>query len=206
MKQKIVIVDYKTGNLNSVKRKLYRLGIDAFVSSDLSLILNADKLVLPGVGHFGQAMENIKKLNLLDSLNEAVIIKKRPILGICLGMQLMSMSSEEGNSNGLGWFDAKIVRFQISDKLKFKIPHTGWNNILIRKESDLMKGINENDFFYFVHSYHAISNNQSQVLNTTIYEYEFVSAYQINNIFGVQYHPEKSHDSGDKLFRNFISL
>ncbi len=206
MNAKIVIVDYGMGNLNSVKRKLSRIKIDARISSDPYDIAAADKLILPGVGHFSTAMENLRSLNLIDSLNDFAVIRKKPVLGICLGMQLMAQRSEEGNVNGLGWFDADVVRFKIKDKLKYKIPHIGWNQIIMTKSSMLMAEINENAEFYFVHAYHFLNRIQEDVLNTTEYEYSFTSAIEKENIFGVQYHPEKSHDAGEQLFKNFCNL
>lgn len=202
----IVIVDYGMGNLNSVKRQFTRLRIDANITSKHSEILNADKVILPGVGHFENAMNNLRNLKLIDVLNEFALAKQKPILGICLGMQLMANQSEEGNSKGFGWFDADVVKFNVSDKLKYKIPHTGWNQIEIKKQSSLMKNIPENSEFYFVHSYHFKNKNSEDTLNTTFYDYTFTSAIEKNNISGVQYHPEKSHDIGGLLLKNFIEL
>jgi len=206
MKKTLAIVDYGMGNLNSVKKKLDRLKTTASITSNPKDIIKADKIILVGVGHFAKAMKNIKELNLLDTLNEAVIIKKKPVLGICLGMQLMAKDSEEGNTEGLGWLDANVRKMQVGDTLRFKIPHTGWNKITQSKKSRLMKGIPESSEFYFVHSYHLMSNETSNILNETEYCFKFTSAIEKNNIFGVQYHPEKSHDVGEVLLKNFISL
>ncbi len=206
MSYKVVIVDYGMGNLNSVKRAMDRMKIDSIISSNPGDIVNSDKIILPGVGHFQRAMLNLKELNLLDVLNESVLIEKKPILGICLGMQLMAKKSEEGNAEGLGWFDAETIKFDVADKLKHKIPQMGWNQIQIKKDSLLMRNIPELSEFYFVHSYHIKTDNQSDVLNETQYEYTFPSAIEKENIFGVQYHPEKSHDAGTQLLKNFIQL
>ena len=202
----IIIVNYGMGNLNSVKRKLARLGVDALISNLPSDILKADKLVLPGVGHFQKAVENLKQLQLWGILNDAVLVKKKPILGICLGMQLMALRSEEGNVEGLGWFDAEVVKFRVKDFLTHKVPHTGGNQIIKVKESHLMKDIPDLSEFYFVHSYHFRCNNPADILNETEYEYKFTSAVEKENIFGVQYHPEKSHDIGELLLKNFIKM
>lgn len=202
----IVIVNYGMGNLHSVLKKLQFCGAEAIVSDDISVIRNASKIILPGVGHFSMAMENLNKLHLTDVLNECALVKKTPLLGICLGMQLMASKSEEGNASGLGWFDAEVVHFNISDTLKHKIPHTGWNQISIEKESPLMKNIESLSSFYFVHSYHWKTEIKSDILTTTEYEYLFVSAIEKGNIFGVQFHPEKSHDVGKLLFRNFLKI
>ena len=206
MKKTLAIVDYGMGNLNSVKKKLDRLKTTASITSNPKDIIKADKIILVGVGHFAKAMKNIKELNLLDTLNEVAIIKKKPVLGICLGMQLMANDSEEGNSEGLGWLDANVRKMQVDDTLRFKIPHTGWNKITQSKKSHLMKGIPESSEFYFVHSYHLMSNETSNILNETDYCFKFTSAIEKDNIFGVQYHPEKSHDVGEVLLKNFISL
>ena len=206
MAGKIVIADYGMGNLNSVKRKLDKLFAQNIISSDHKDFLQADKIILPGVGHFQMAMENLKNRNLIHALNETVLVKKKPILGICLGMQLMAKQSEEGNSTGLGWFDANIVKFKVLDSLKFKVPHMGWNQINISKPSSLFINVDDHSEFYFVHTYHWKSNNQNDVLNETDYDYTFTSAVEKENIFGVQYHPEKSHDAGEQLLKNFIDL
>lgn len=202
----IVIVDYGMGNLHSVKRKFNRLNIDATVSSDADRIAKADKLILPGVGHFTRAVQHLDELNLRQALNDVVLSQKKPVLGICLGMQLMLTNSEEGEGEGLGWFDGTCVRFNVSNTLNFKVPHMGWNGVSMEKQSPLMKDISADDEFYFVHSFHVKMNQEQDILNKTIYDYEFTSAIEKDNIFGVQYHPEKSHDSGEQLFNNFIRL
>lgn len=206
MSQKIVIVDYSMGNLNSVQKKLIQLNANVVISSDPKVISQADKLILPGVGHFEKAVEIMHQKGLWDVLNKSVLIDKKPILGICLGMQLMTKFSEEGNVNGLGWIDATVVRFQVQDSLKFKIPHMGWNQIEIKKESSLMNGLINQSEFYFVHSYHVKTDDKTVVLNETNYETNFVSAFEQEHIFGVQYHPEKSHDSGKLLLNNFLGI
>lgn len=206
MSQKIVIVDYSMGNLNSVQKKFIQLNANVVISSDPSVIALADKLILPGVGHFEKAVEIMHQKGLWDVLNKSVLIDKKPILGICLGMQLMTKFSEEGNVNGLGWIDATVVRFQVQDTLKFKIPHMGWNQIEIKKESSLMKGLTDQSEFYFVHSYHIKTDDKTIVLNETNYETNFVSAFEKEHVFGVQYHPEKSHDSGKMLLNNFLEI
>lgn len=209
----LVIVDYKMGNLHSVKIKLDRLKVDAVISSDPAVILNATKLILPGVGHFGNAMKNLREMHLLEALNEAVLVKKTPILGICLGMQLMAKESRESirrggesGEKGLGWFDAEVVKFTFEDTLRFKVPHTGWNSISIEKDSPILNEIPSNSEFYFVHSYYMKVKDPNDVLNYTEYGTRFASAISKGNIYGFQYHPEKSHDVGMKLLGNFVRL
>lgn len=204
--QEIVIVDYGMGNLFSVQKKLDRMQVKTLVSDNISAIEKADKILLPGVGHFEHAMHHLHDKQLIDVLNQKVLVEKTPILGICLGMQLMCTDSEEGNCEGLKWIDAHVKRFILSDTLRHKIPHTGWNEVQICKESPLMHEIQNGDEFYFVHSYHVVCNNASDVLNTTSHEISFTSAFQKEHIFGVQYHPEKSHDTGTKLIENFVRL
>lgn len=204
--QKIVIIDYNMGNLFSVSKKLQKIGVDSIVTSSQSEIETADKIILPGVGHFGRAIQHINNLGIKDILDYKVLENKTPVLGICLGMQLMCQSSEEGNCGGLAWIDATVNKFSVNDSLHYKIPHTGWNRIKIKKESPLMKEISQNEEFYFVHSYYVKCNNQSDIMNSTNHESEFTSAFQKENIFGVQYHPEKSFDQGEVLFQNFIDL
>ena len=194
------------GNLNSVRRSLDRLGSNPIISSDAADIARADKIVMPGVGHFGTAMANLRQLGLIDALHEAVLTKRKPILGICLGMKLMVRESEEGNASGLGWFDAEMIRFNIIDKQRYKIPHVGWNSIHINKHSLLMRNIPDLSEFYFVHSYCLQMNDESDILTETTYESTFPSAIERDNIFGVQYHPEKSHDAGERLLKNFVEL
>tara|TARA_B110000003_G_C16647330_1_gene532616 strand:- start:1498 stop:2118 length:621 start_codon:yes stop_codon:yes gene_type:complete len=205
---KIHIVDYGMGNIFSVQKKLLQENITVTVSSKPQDIFEADKIILLGVGHFNKAMDNLNNLNLIEPLNDFVLTQKKPVLGICLGMQLMAMTSEEGNGskNGLGWIDASVKKFQTADFQKFKIPHMGWNNINLLKSSELMKDITSEDEFYFVHSFFMEPNDPKLALNETIYIDKFCSGIEKENIFGVQYHPEKSHDAGRILLKNFISI
>jgi glutamine amidotransferase len=198
----ITIIDYGMGNLRSVQKAFERIRVPARISSDVNEILSADKLVLPGVGHFAQGVSNLKQKGLFNTLNEAVIEKKKPILGICLGMQLMTEYSEEGSCEGFGWFSAKTERF-IFKTNGLKIPHMGWNNLSIKNSDSIFSGITAENFFYFVHSYFISCTNRSDILAETIYGNNFVSSFQKENIFGCQFHPEKSHDSGLLVLKNF---
>lgn len=194
------------GNLSSVQKALARIKIPSMVSANKKDILAADKLIIPGVGHFGKGMSNLEKLGLFEPVNAAVLEKKIPVLGICLGMQLMARQSEEGNFAGLGWFDADVVKFQVRDNLKYKVPHMGWNQINKAKESSLMIDVPDLSEFYFLHSYYLQCHHPADILNETEYESKFTSAVEKENIFGVQYHPEKSHDIGELILKNFADL
>ena len=154
----IAIIDYGMGNLKSVKRKMDRIGVKSIITSDPEEIKKSDKIILPGVGHFAKAVSEIKSRGLWDLLSDQVLAEKKPVLGICLGMQLMAKYSEEGDSTGLGWIDAKVLRFKVSDKARYKIPHMGWNTINPVKDSLLFHNITSDSEFYFVHStmYNAI--------------------------------------------------
>lgn len=197
------VVNYGMGNLHSIARKLHLLKAD-FQQIELPEdILKCTHLILPGVGHFGKAMKALKDKNLIEPLNHFVLTEKKPILGICLGMQLMTKFSEEGNCDGLGWIDSKIVRFNVSNTQQFKVPHIGWNNVE-GKESVLLS--NEIQEYYFVHSYHAEVPNEDLVLHKTTYETEFISGFEKGNIFGVQYHPEKSHQQGLEMLKRFLEV
>ncbi len=202
----IHIIDYGMGNLHSVRRKFESLGVEVLVARNPKELEGAEKLILPGVGHFGKAMENLNNLGLIPVLNELVLEKKIPVLGICLGMQLMADSSEEGAAHGLGWISGQVKKLQVEDTLAYKIPHTGWNSIEITQDHPVLSGIANHSLFYFVHSYHFNPSHEANVLTRTTYENTFVSAVVNDNIIGVQFHPEKSHDVGRKLLSNFISL
>ena len=207
MSNKVAIINYGLGNHFSVQKKMNRVGVDVVTTSNAIDIQQADKIILPGVGHFGRAMENLHQLDIIKVLNEEVLEKKKPILGICLGMQLFASVSEEGDTKGLGWIEATVEKFNVNNHLKYKVPHTGWNQIEIAKESSrLLKNIDALTEFYFVHSYHFNCKEQEDVLCSTNYEFEFVSAVERNNIYGTQFHPEKSHGAGVQLLKNFIEL
>ena len=206
MSANIVLVDYGMGNLHSVKKKLLRLNENPIITSSKEEILNADKVILVGVGNFKKAMLNLNQLNIVDALNEIALVKKKPVLGICLGMQLMANKSEEGGVDGLGWVDGNVVKITVSDRTKYKVPHMGWNSINKIKDSPLMEGIPNKSEFYFIHSYYFKPNHSDCILNETEYAFTFVSAFQQENIYGVQYHPEKSHDNGNMVLSNFLRI
>jgi glutamine amidotransferase len=203
----IVIIDYGLGNLGSIKNMFKKIGAEAVISAGRSDIDKADKLIMPGVGNFDQGMRNLQALGLPPVLENKVIQKKAPILGICLGMQLFARKSEEGESRGLEWIDAEAVRFRFeNDEKHLKIPHMGWNLVKICQRNPLFEGMYPEPRFYFVHSYHIVCKNESDILTKTFYGYEFASAVRKDNIYGVQFHPEKSHKFGMKLLRNFVEF
>jgi glutamine amidotransferase len=203
----ISIIDYKMGNVGSIKNMLSRIGVESVITSDYKVIQSSKGIILPGVGGFDKAMTNLSQMDILPLLNSLVINDKKPILGICLGMQIMARNSEEGKMPGLGWIDAEIKKFRFKDdNINLKIPHMGWNEIIEKKESEFLKNMYNNSRFYFVHSYHMISNKQDDILTSTSYGYEFVSAIEKGNIIGVQFHPEKSHKYGMRLLENFSKI
>lgn len=203
----ITIIDYGMGNLGSIKNMLKKIGVGAIISSNHKVIEDADKLILPGIGAFDAGMKNLDDLGLITILNSKVIKNNTPILGICLGMQLLTKCSEEGNTQGLGWIDAQTVQFKFDgNNNTLKVPHMGWNTTCINKESPLFNEMFVEPRFYFVHSYHVVCNNDHDILTTTHHGYEFASSIQKDNIMGVQFHPEKSHKFGMRLLKNFVEL
>lgn len=201
----VVIIDYKMGNVGSILNMLTRLGHQAVISSNQNVIESANHLILPGVGAFDTGMKNLKRLDLLDVLNQKVLIEQTPILGICVGMQLMAQSSEEGVENGLGWITGEVKRFSF-DKTKpsLRVPCVGWNYVKVHRENLLVS--EELQKFYFVHSYHYVSKSQDDIVLSSKYGYDYPVGIQRQNIYGVQFHPEKSHQFGLKLFQNFLLI
>jgi glutamine amidotransferase len=173
------------------------------VSHKVKDIEDASHIILPGVGHFGRAMDELKQRGLIDALNQAAMGDKKPILGICLGMQLMTASSEEGNSEGLGWFSCKTTKIMVENPMQFKVPHLGWNTLHTTKAHPILQGVPSQSEMYFVHAYAVDKADEEQVLCTTTYEKQFVSGLISENIIGVQFHPEKSHAIGQRILANF---
>ncbi|MBF0239912.1 MAG: imidazole glycerol phosphate synthase subunit HisH [SAR324 cluster bacterium] len=201
----IVIVDYGMGNLHSIKNKIERLKHEVIISADPLEIQAASRLILPGVGHFAQGMENLHQLQLIEVLNEKVLNQKTPVLGICLGMQLLTNHSEEGDVDGLKWIDAETRLFRFDNSCNpLRIPHVGWNLLNRQKDSYLFTDIPFNLRFYFVHSYYVNCRNPENIMAETTYGNTFCSVIQHYNIYGTQFHPEKSHKRGLQLIDNFI--
>lgn len=201
----IVVVDYGMGNVGSVLNILRKCGGEAKISTGPEDLLKASRIILPGVGAFDDGINNLKRSGYLPLLNQCVLEHKVPILGICLGMQLFSRTSEEGKESGLGWLDAQTVRFSFDDlEVKLKIPHMGWNTVHICQKSTLFKNPEDERRFYFVHSYHMQCNDPADMLTTTTHGVEFTSAVCRGNILGTQFHPEKSHRFGLEFFQKFL--
>ena len=192
---KLVIIDYGAGNIKSIQFAFKRLGVDAVLSNNIDEIRNADKVIFPGVGEASSAMEMLKK----SGLDLVIPTLTQPVLGICLGMQLMCNSSEEGNTKGLGIFNVAIKRFSN----EVKVPQMGWNTISNLK-SDLFKDVEENEFMYLVHSFYA--ENCKEAIATTTYETSYATALQKDNFYGTQFHPEKSGIAGEQILKNFLAL
>ncbi|MEQ6124069.1 imidazole glycerol phosphate synthase subunit HisH [Pseudotenacibaculum sp. MALMAid0570] len=192
---KLVIINYGAGNIKSIQFAFKRLGVDAILSSDWEEIKTADKVIFPGVGEASSAMNKLKE----SGLEKLIPTLKQPVLGICLGMQLMCNTTEEGFTKGLGIFNVAVKQFSKN----VKVPQMGWNTIS-NLSSPLFEGIKENDYMYLVHSYYA-DNSELNIANTT-YDVEYASALQKDNFYGVQFHPEKSGSSGEKILQNFLNI
>ena len=203
----IVIIDYGMGNLHSIKSKIEKLKYEAVISSKPEIIEKASKLILPGIGHFAKGMENLIQNNLVDILTQRVMKEKTPLLGICLGMQLLTNHSEEGNIDGLRWIDVRTKRFNLSDSEEnLRIPHVGWNRFLVKNESILLNNLPLDIRFYFVHSYYVSSEKPEYIIAESNYGRVFASMIQKENIYGTQFHPEKSHQYGLQLIDNFLKF
>lgn len=202
----ITIIDYGVGNVHSILNMLKKIGVDAKLSESPEELLTADKVILPGVGSFDYGMKQLRETGYYDYVLKYANEVKKPLLGICLGMQMLGKSSEEGNEPGLGLIPFKNLRFRFQDT-KLKVPHMGWNIVKSNKPSEKFSQNFTDDFrFYFVHSYYAVCENEENTLLTCEYGIEFSAAVQMNNIYGVQFHPEKSHKFGMQLLKNFSEL
>jgi len=203
----ITIIDYGMGNLASIANMGRKAGGELVISEEPTVISQATKLILPGVGSFDSAMTNLRARGFIPLLNEMVLQRKVPILGICLGVQLFARNSQEGRLPGLGWIAADTVRFKFGPQsARLTIPHMGWNFIESAKDDTLLRDLPPEPRFYFVHSYHLVCDEPADVLTWTNYGYRFASAIQRGNIWGVQFHPEKSHKFGLALLKNFLAL
>lgn len=208
----ITIVDYGMGNLGSIFNMFKKLKIESKITSDLQEIGEAEKILLPGVGAFDTAMKKIDEDGFREVLNKKALEDRIPVLGICLGMQLLTNGSEEGKLPGLGWIDADTRRFTFDKGSGLKVPHMGWNEVTLSNESPLTEGLfdltltDENPRFYFVHSYYVSVRDQKNSILKTHFGHDFDAAIRNENIYGAQFHPEKSHKFGMQLFKNFANL
>jgi len=203
----VAIIDYGLGNLGSIANMLKVIGEKSIITSDAETIKRADKIILPGVGAFDAGMTELEKRGLI-SVIQAEANTGKPILGICLGMQLLGRKSDEGEKAGLGLIPFDNVRFNFSNvdeslKKQLKIPHMGWDIVDFKQSKPLLEGIEGSQRYYFVHSFHAVCDRPENVLMTCDYGYEFAASVCKDNVYGVQFHPEKSHDFGMRLFENF---
>ena len=199
----IAVIDYGMGNVGSIINMLRKIGVESILTNEENVIDHADKLILPGVGAFDKGMQNLNESGLSDVIKKNVKQMKKPLLGICLGMQLLGRKSEEGNSAGLGLIPFDNKRFLFDENIQLKIPHMGWDMITPVREDPLLEGLDQKQRFYFVHSYHAVCESQENILMECDYGYIFAAAVKSGNIYGVQFHPEKSHKFGMALLENF---
>lgn len=204
----IAIVDYGMGNVGAIHNMFRRIGVESIVTDSIDNIRAADQLVLPGVGAFDAGMQRLNSSSLREVLDEKVVEGQTPVLGICLGMQLLGSGSEEGDLPGLGWLDATSVRFSAADteQLNRKIPHMGWNSVSAAGNSPLFAGFEADPRFYFVHSFHVVCEQPQDVAGTVTYGATVTASVQRDHIFGVQFHPEKSHKYGMNLLRSFAGI
>lgn len=199
----INVIDYGVSNVGSIINMLKKINVKTQVVKEGNHLKNANKIILPGVGAFDFGVSELQKRGIDEIIKKKVIQDKVPLLGICLGMQLLGESSEEGTKKGLGLIKGKCVKFNFENSNSLKVPHMGWNNLSNYKEDFLLKNINEKSRFYFVHSYHFKCINHENVVGKTNYGFDFNSIIRSNNVWGVQFHPEKSHKFGMQLLRNF---
>jgi glutamine amidotransferase len=200
----IAVVDYGLGNIGSVANILRKVGAEPVYTSDPETLRTASKLVLPGVGAFDTCMRNLRSSGLIPVLVECVLKREIPLLGICVGMQMLSRGSEEGTESGLGWIAARTVKFAGKADEELRIPHMGWNEVRPTRPIALFSGLETGARFYFVHSYHVVCDDPEDVVGEAIYGAPFTAALQRRNITGVQFHPEKSHKFGMRLISNFV--
>ena len=203
----IVIIDYGSGNLRSVQKALEELGFSAEITKDKAAIRGAKGVILPGVGAFDAALNELRQLGLEAAIEEAIALQK-PFLGICLGLQHLFESSEEGSQKGLGILEGEVKRFNFSQSpwSNQSIPHMGWNRLLFKHQAPILKGIDEGSLVYFAHSYHVVPKDNMVIAAKTDYGIEFVSSVWKDNLFGIQFHPEKSGEVGLKILKNFGEL
>ena len=203
----ITIIDYGVGNISAFQNVYKRLDIPNQTAKSVEDLQEVEKLILPGVGSFDYAMSQLNQSGMRERLDELVLVQKIPVIGICVGMQMMGLQSDEGQLEGLKWIDANIRKFDESTlHQRTKLPHMGWNDVYPKNAHPLFEGLEKDSIFYFLHSYYFECNNKEDILATSDYGVSFTSAAHHDNIFGIQFHPEKSHQYGEKLLHNFAKL
>jgi glutamine amidotransferase len=203
----VVIVNYGSGNIQAIANIYDSLKVEYRIARTVQELTNASKIILPGVGAFDETMGKLESSGFVEILNKLVLVDKVPILGICVGMQVLANGSEEGIKKGLGWIKGEVKKIDRNlIESKPKVPHLGWNSISLTKESNLFCDVNQNDGFYFIHSYYFETESKDDILSESFYGKKFSSSVNRENIYGVQFHPEKSHKNGINLLKNFSEL
>lgn len=203
----ITIIDYGVGNIFAFQNVYKRLNIPTRIAKTVKDLVNVDKLILPGVGHFDYAMSQLNSSGMRERLDELVITEKKPVIGICVGMQIMARKSDEGTVDGLGWIEADVKKFDATTiEFHTKFPHMGWNDVKPKLNHPLFEGLEKDAIFYFLHSYYFSCDNNNEIISTSEYGIKFTSSVQHHNIYGIQFHPEKSHSYGERLLHNFAKL
>lgn len=203
----IIIIDYGVGNVFAFQNVFKRLNISSRIAKCVEDLKEVDKLILPGVGHFDYAMSQLNNSGMRERLDELVLVEKKPVIGICVGMQMMANKSDEGTLDGLGWIDADVKKFnELTIQHHTKLPHMGWNDVKPNENHPLFKGLEQESIFYFLHSFYFNCKDQKNIISITDYGINFASSVHKENIFGIQFHPEKSHSYGEKLLENFAKL
>ena len=202
----ITIINYGVGNLASIKNMLKKAGFESELATDEETIGKAAKIILPGIGAFDHCMSEFNKSGLRNIVTKQVLEQKTPVLGICVGLQMLMEGSEEGTEQGLGWIAGETVKFKKEKLGDLKIPHMGWTNVQIAKKTPLTENLGDQPRFYFVHSYYVQPSDKSDEMLTAFYGYEFTAAVNRDNIYGAQFHPEKSHKYGMRILENFARL
>lgn len=201
----IAVVDYRMGNVHSVRNALETVGADVVVTNEPQRLRDADRILLPGVGAFAECMDNLTASGVIETLHEEVVVKGKPLLGICVGLQLLTRESDEqGIHSGLGWLNASVKRFRVEDQ-GLKVPHVGWNEVTETRSSELMKGLRSSPTFYFVHAYRPVTEDPDIIVATCDYGAPFPAVMEKDNIAATQFHPEKSQRNGLQLLENFLS-
>jgi len=203
----ITIIDYGVGNIFAFQNVYKRLNISTKIAKTAADLLDAEKIILPGVGAFDYAMTQLNRSGMREKLDELVLEQKKPVIGICVGMQMMANGSEEGKLEGLRWIDGEVKKFnEKTIRQVTKLPHMGWNDVIPENDHALYKGLENDAIFYFLHSYYFLCNNSENSIATSEYGINFTSSVNHENVYGIQFHPEKSHHYGETLLRNFANI